>query len=99
MDDQGLRSLLEQLHTELEHTQSVDQKGRELLNDLDNDIRGLLLRTQETQAHQTGSGTTAQDPQTLLERLEETIRYLEVTHPTLTNTLAKISESLSNAGI
>ena len=89
MDDQGLRNLLEQLHKEIEHTQSVDQKGLELLRDLDVDIRDLLSRSVADQPTE----------HTLLGRLEESISYLEVTHPTLTNTLSKILESLSNAGI
>ncbi len=90
MNEQGLRNLLEQLHAELEHTQSVDEKGRELLRDLGSDIRELLARSEEdpTRANQS-----------LLGRLEESISYLEVTHPTLTNTLSKLLETLSNAGI
>ncbi|HEY3312183.1 MAG TPA: DUF4404 family protein [Anaerolineales bacterium] len=90
MDEQELRKLLEQLHTEIEHTQSVDDKGRELLRDLGSDIRELLARseTKPTQAQQS-----------IVDRLEESISYLEVTHPILTNALAKVLESLSNAGI
>ncbi|MEI7845564.1 MAG: DUF4404 family protein [Chloroflexota bacterium] len=90
MDEQGLRNLLEQLHKELENTQSVDQKGRDLLRDLDDDIRQLLSRSGADQPN---------TEQSLFGRLEESISYLEVTHPTLTNTLSKILESLSNAGI
>jgi hypothetical protein len=90
MDEQELRKLLEQLHTEIEHTQSVDDKGRELLQDLGGDIRELLARSgpENMEAHPT-----------VLKRLEDSISYLEVTHPTLTNTLSKLLESLSNAGI
>jgi hypothetical protein len=90
MDEQGLRTLLEQLHAEIEHTQSVDEKGRDVLRDLGSDIRELLARSEADQT---------QAEQSLLGRLEESISYLEVTHPTLTNTLSKILESLSNAGI
>jgi hypothetical protein len=90
MDEQGLRKLLEQLHTELENTQSVDDKGRELLGDLANDIRDLLTRSD--------SDHLPAEPG-LLGRMEESISYLEVTHPILTNTISKILESLSNAGI
>lgn len=90
MDEPALRKLLEQLHTEIEHTQSVDEKGRELLRDLGSDIRELLARSEADQA---------QAQQSLLGRLEESISYLEVSHPTLTNTISKILESLSNAGI
>jgi len=90
MDEQDLRKLLEQLHAEIEHTSSVDEKGRELLRDLGSDIDDLLARSKEDQT---------QVQQSLIGRLEESIQYLEVTHPTLTNTLSKLMESLSNAGI
>ena len=90
MDDNGLRDLLEQLHTEIEQTQHVDDKGRELLQDISSDIRELLERSDEEQ--------TPVQP-SLLGRLRESIGYLEVTHPILTNILSKLLESLSNAGI
>jgi hypothetical protein len=88
MDNNELRTMLEQLHGEIEHTESIDEKGRELLRDLAGDIRELLARTENEKAQPT-----------MLKRLEDSISYLEVTHPTITNTLSKILESLSNAGI
>ena len=91
MDNNELRTMLEQLHGEIEHTESVDEKGRELLNEIGDDIRELLARS-------TDEGAQAQDD-TLLRRLEDSISYLEVTHPVLTNTLSKLLEGLSNAGI
>lgn len=90
MDEPNLHKLLEELHTQIEHTQSMDKKDQELLRDLGNDIRWLLERSEADQV---------QVRQSLLERLEESISYLEISHPTLTNTLTGILESLSNAGI
>lgn len=90
MDDQKLRKLLEQLHSELEHTQSLDDKGQTLLRDLDADIRGLLDRSQ-------GEALQVQPP--MLERLETTIDHLEITHPTLTMALSELLTALNNAGI
>jgi len=90
MDEQELRKLLEQVHNEIENTKSVDDKGRELLHDIGADIRELLARS--------GEETLDAQP-TMLKSLEDSISYLEITHPTLTNTLSKILESLSNAGI
>ena len=90
MDNMELRKLLEQLHSEIEHTESVDEKGRELLRDLGTDISDLLARSTAGQA---------QPQPSTLERLEDSISYLEVTHPTLTATLSKVLETLSNAGI
>ena len=90
MDDQKLRKLLEQLHGELEHTQSVDDKGRALLRDLDADIRGLLNRSK-------GDALQVQPPMVGL--LEDTIDHFEITHPTLTMALSELLTALNNAGI
>jgi tRNA C32,U32 (ribose-2'-O)-methylase TrmJ len=88
MEPQELRQLLEQLHHELEQADNIDERGQELLRDLSGDIRDLLARA-EPETNDTS----------LLTRLGDSISYLEVTHPQLTNTLARILETLSNAGI
>jgi hypothetical protein len=90
MDEQELRKLLEQLHSEIEHTETVDAKGSDLLRDISIDIRALLERSANEQAQL--------QPSTL-QTLADTISHLEVTHPTITNTLSKLLETLSNAGI
>jgi hypothetical protein len=90
MNDPEFRNLLEQLHHEIEQTKTVDAHGRELLKDLGADIRELLERTEDSslQPH----------PKTV-RRLEDSISYLEVSHPTLTDLLSKLLSTLSNAGI
>jgi hypothetical protein len=88
MDDQELRTLLEKVHAEIEQTQSVDENGRELLRDLETDIRGLLARSQ-----------VKQPELPIVERLDNTIKHFEVTHPDLTATLSELMTILSNAGI
>ena len=88
MDDKELRELLEKVHAEIEQTKSVDENGRELLRDLEADIRGLLARSQ---------GRQPEPP--IVERLDNTIKYFEVTHPDLTATLSELMTILSNAGI
>ena len=90
MDDQELRSLLEQVHAEIEHSDTVDEKERELLTHLAADIRDLLARTE-------GEENPAES--SVVNRLEESIDHFEVTHPDLTMLLAKLLETLSNAGI
>lgn len=45
MDDKELRKHLEELHNEIEHAESIEEKGRELLRDVKNDIRELLERS------------------------------------------------------
>jgi hypothetical protein len=90
MDDNELRKLLLQLHDEIKNTQSVDEKGSELLRDLDGDIRDLLERSEEnpTQSHPS-----------LIGRLESTLDHFEITHPTLTRLISNLLDTLSNAGI
>lgn len=90
MSDENLRKLLEQLHDELERTESVDEKGDELLRHLNADIDNLLKRS--------GKGKRPAN-ESMLERLQETIDYFEVTHPTLTTMLSEMMTILSNAGV
>ena len=89
MTDNKLSTLLEQLHAELDSTEAVDEKGRELLRDLNADIQELLKRSD-------GEGA---DDNSLLERWQEYIDHFEVTHPTLTAALSHLMTALNNAGI
>ncbi len=91
MADQNLRDLLEQLHKELERTDSVDEKGNEMLRHLDADIRTLLKRS--------GKGAELEADEPMLERLQDTIDHFEATHPRLTTVLSEMMTILSNAGI
>jgi len=88
MTENKLTDLLEQLRKELTDAQGVDEKGRELLRALDEDIHTLLER----------SGTDVTDD-SLLERLRSTIDHFEVSHPTLTSTVSNLMTFLNNAGI
>ena len=90
MDDKKLRKLLEGLRDEIASAGKVDEKGRALLIDLDDQIRDFL-------AH---SETTALMPKPALEDgLENALRHFEVTHPELTAAISRLLETLSNAGI
>jgi hypothetical protein len=90
MDNQEFRKLIEKLHAEIQNTQTIDEKGQELLVHLESDIRGLLDRAavQEASIH----------PSTI-QRLEEGLDHFEVTHPALTLLISKLLESLSKVGI
>jgi hypothetical protein len=90
MDDQELRSLLEQLHNEIERSETVDEKERELLQHLGADIRALLARSE-------GEENSAEP--TVVKRLEDAVDQYEITHPDLTMLLSKLLAILSNAGI
>ena len=90
MNDQELCQLLEKLQAEIEGTKSVDTKERELLQDLEADIRALLKRCEAEQV---------QSHPLTVRRLEEAIEHLSVNHPTLTAMLSNMSTILSNAGV
>ena len=90
MNNQNLRTLLEQVHSELERTESVDEKGRELLRGLSGDIRGLLERS---------DNTVLQPEEATVQRLQDAIDHFEVEHPTITLALSEMMTILSNAGI
>jgi hypothetical protein len=90
MENNELRSLLTKLHEEIKNTQEVDEKGLELLRDLEADIAALLERSDENPEPLQPS---------VFKNMEEAVVHFEVTHPTLTEQVAKISEILSGAGI
>ena len=90
MENKELRKDLRQLHDEIKKTKAVDEKGRELLRDLEGDISALLERSEEhpVQLHPS-----------LVQRLESALAHFEVTHPELTTLISKLLDSLSTAGI
>ena len=86
MTDQKLRELLEQLHDELANTETVDDKGREMLSHLSADIQKFIDPAEE-------------DDMSLFGRLQDAIDHFEVEHPAITAALSQILNTLSNAGI
>jgi hypothetical protein len=90
MEDQELRKLIEQLDAEIQNTHNVDEKGQELLADLESDIRKLLAQSQAMPVAVHSS---------TLRRMQEGLDQFEVTHPTLTFLLSRLLEALSNVGI
>jgi len=90
MDNKKSRKLLQQLHDEINRTQAVDEKGSELLKDIDQDIRALLERSEEHPVELHPSG---------VQRLESAISHFEVTHPNLTMLISKLLDTLNTAGV
>lgn len=88
MTNKNLSELLEQLHDELGKTQAMDEKGRQLLRNLDADIQKLLLRTEGTETDES-----------FLKSLQDAIDHFEDSHPALTSALSHMMTILSNAGI
>lgn len=90
MSNEDLRKLLEELHEELERTESVDEKGNELLGHLNEHIRALRERSGQVEG---------QADESMLEQWQDAIDHFEVTHPRLTMMLSQMMTVLSNAGI
>ena len=89
MGEQHLRHMLEQLHTELQRADTIDDRSRELLGSVLTDIEDLLARKQKPGAQ----------PEPIIERLREAVRAFESTHPTLTHAIAAVTDALANIGI
>jgi hypothetical protein len=90
MDNKELRKLLNQLHGEIQKTRTVDEKGSEMLRDLEGDIRGLLERSMEdpVQLHPS-----------IVQSLESALNHFAATHQELATLISKLLDSLSNVGI
>lgn len=86
MTDQKLPEILQQLHDELERTESVDEEGREMLSHLSADIQKFIDPAEE-------------DDETLFGRIQDAIDHFEVEHPAITAALSQMLNALSNAGI
>jgi hypothetical protein len=90
MDNEELRKLLQLLHDEIKNTRTVDEKGSQLLHDLEGDISTLLERSEEN---------PVQVHPSVVQRLESVLSHFEVTHPDLTTLISKLLDSLSSTGI
>jgi hypothetical protein len=92
-NDQEIRRMLIQLHDELEHTQTLDESEQVMMRHLMNDIQEMLARTE----HQ--KNPRYQPSSTFVDRLEESVETLEVSHPTLSSLIRKALDTLNVAGI
>jgi hypothetical protein len=88
-DDSALRQRLEELHRELELTETVDAGSRELLHEVLRDMTELLER----------SGETQHTHQSLAQRLALAARDFEESHPKLFATVGRVVDTLANLGI
>jgi hypothetical protein len=89
MREQHLRQMLEQLHTELQRADPIDDRSRELLRSVLADIEDLLERKQKR-------GT---QPESIIQQLREVVRTFETTHPSLTSAIGRVAEALAGLGI
>lgn len=91
MNKQELAELLKKLQSELEAGPTVDDKLREQLQTLDQDIRKVL----------TGQGTAATEDSegSLEERAQAIEARFASEHPYLANTLRDVMDTLGKMGI
>ena len=87
MTSENLREMLERLRGELARADAVDERSRELLRAVDADIHGVLERAGERQ------------PDSVMERLRETVERFEDTHPALTEAVGRVLDALAKMGI
>ena len=90
MERQKFLDMLDQLHNELEVTHSIDDKSRELLRSVMNDIQQLLEQSSEDSLSQRN---------TAIGQLTNTIHHFENSHPTLVSIIRNLIDTLSNIGI
>ena len=86
MNDKKLESLLEQIHAELQKVDKVDAESLKLLQDLQQDVQGLLDKAEV-------------ETPPVLARMQKAMERFEVEHPALTTLISELSTVLSNAGI
>ena len=85
-----LREHLKALHGELASTPSVDERSKQLLEEVLSDIHGLLDRSEPPSEN---------EHQGLGDRLRDATQHFEDSHPTLAAAVGRVINALSNLGI
>ncbi len=88
MEKQKLQELLEQLHTELEQTETVDEATGEVLSVLREDI-GRLVRD---------DASIGEEHEGLSRRLDDAVGHFEEDHPKLSMAIQHVLDSLARMG-
>lgn len=92
-DDQEIRKMLIELHEDLEHAQNLDDDEKAMLRHLMVDIQAMLKRSEAP-----GARIIPASP-SILDRFQQSIDLVEVTHPTLAVAIRKVLDTLTIAGI
>lgn len=90
MDERALTGLMQELHAQLDSADTITERDRELLRQLSADIQSLL-------AHP--GVPAAATHRSITDRIGESITRFEVSHPDLTDVMARISKRLADMGI
>ena len=89
-DTPQLKEHLENLHTELLNTKTIDNDTKILLTEIREDVQTLLSHEGEF---------SSEHHATTKERMEESARLFDVSHPQLAATLRTVVHTLNNMGI
>lgn len=90
MSDALLKEHLGMLHNELLTAKTVDNDTKTLLKEIQEDVRTLLSHQGEF---------SSEHHATIKERLEESARHFDASHPSLAATLRTVVHTLNNMGI
>ena len=90
MDRQHLHNSLQQLHSELRQVELVDERERQILEQLMGDIQELLEKKE---------GHDEQRYKLLGRQLKESIEQFEASHPTVTMLMGETIDMLAKMGI
>ncbi len=89
MEQQKLLALLQELHQELEKTETVDEKTGEVLANLKDDI-GKLVREE---------ATIEEEQEGLSRNLSEALDHFEEEHPKISMAIQYVLDSLARMGL
>lgn len=81
---------LKELHSKLQHAGDIKESDRELIQQLQGDIQGLLGKPEN-------DVVIAGHP--MIGRLDDATRRLEATHPDITAVIASLVNMLNNMGM
>jgi len=88
MPERHLREMLEQVHAELQKAGNIDEKSRDLLRAVMDDIRTIVEPTEG-----------AARPEPIGQRLREAVDAFEESHPALTEAVGRVVDALAKMGI
>lgn len=98
-DRARLLAALEQLHDQLAAAEPLDEQVRQRLQQVLDDIQQALEAGAAATPEQPSAAPAAQDRGSLVDRLSETARHFEETHPTLSGAVGSVIDALSRMGI
>ncbi|HTY16922.1 MAG TPA: DUF4404 family protein [Myxococcota bacterium] len=88
MEKQQLRDQLAALHAALRDADTADPEAREMLQQVMDDIRGALDRSERSGRHDS-----------LTERMRVAVERFEGKHPALTEAAGRVIDTLASLGI